>query len=434
MRVSRYLPHGEEPCPWKCKHFKCKKRCSDLCDRPPCNEPCMKDLRCGHPCIGFCGEPCPPLCRVCDKEEVTVVFLGQEDEPDARFVYLEDCHHVVEAQGLETWLGQSDGEIAMKELGRFNVEEFNLHLRGGRVEKHLREKKNSISPERDLNLDLPVLGSHLETSALVNYTTEVCPRCKTTIARTQRYLDLVKKHYRDVTKESLSNRRDNLSSYDVETLGIQIQILEQLEDSFVSAARVSNDSGKKKLINFVDQLLKVIIIRDDYLSQQEVKEINIELQRFHRLSQMSIVESLYSFQTTIDRHGKMQDYEEAAKMLDSIEKYTGDKDVRVNQIIRDLQSILRESLEFHENERKEIVKAMGLKQGHWFKCPNGHVYVITECGGAMEVGKCNECGAAIGGTQHRLLDTNRLAREMDNASHAAWSDTANMENYALDAE
>nr|CAD7448951.1 unnamed protein product [Timema bartmani] len=353
----------KEPCPWKCKHFKCKKRCSDMCDRPPCSEPCKKDLQCGHPCIGFCGEPCPPLCRVCDKEVVTVVFLGQEDELDARFVYLEDCHHVVEAQGLETWLGQSDGEIAMK-----------------------------------------VSGSSVTL----------------------------------IDKESLKllskNKRNNLSSHDAETLGIQIQILEQLEDAFVSAARVSNDSGKKKMIKFVDQLIQVIIERDDYLSQQEVKEINIELQRFHRLSQMITIESLYSFQTTIKQHGKMQDYEEANKVLDSIKKYTGDKDDRVNQIIRDLQSILRNSLEFHENERKEIVKAMGLKQGHWFKCPNGHIYVITECGGAMEVGKCNECGAAIGGTQHRLLDTNELAREMDNATNAAWSDTTNIENYALDVE
>nr|CAD7200153.1 unnamed protein product [Timema douglasi] len=373
-------------CPGNCRaclqgriHARCKEKCGKtlICGhRPPCNEPCMKDLRCGHPCIGFCGEPCPPLCRVCDKEEVCV------------------------PGGLSPrGGGTGPGDLARS------------------VRRRDRYEGECII--RDLD-------------GYISY--KVCPRCKTTIARTQRYLDLVKKHYRDVTKESLSNRRDNLSSYDAETLGIQIQILEQLEDSFVSAARVSNDSGKKKLINFVDQLLKVIIIRDDYLSQQEVKEINIELQRFHRLSQMSIIESLYSFQTTIDRHGKMQDYEEAAKVLDSIDKYTGDKDVRVNQIIRDLQSILRESLEFHENERKEIVKAMGLKQGHWFKCPNGHVYVITECGGAMEVGKCNECGAAIGGTQHRLLDTNRLAREMDNASHAAWSDTANMENYALDAE
>ena len=33
-------------------------------------------------------------------------------------------------------------------------------------------------------------------------------------------------------------------------------------------------------------------------------------------------------------------------------------------------------------ERSQIVKAMGMGLGHWFKCPNGHVYAIGECGGA----------------------------------------------------
>lgn len=47
-------------------------------------------------------------------------------------------------------------------------------------------------------------------------------------------------------------------------------------------------------------------------------------------------------------------------------------------------------------ERMEIVKALNMNQGHWFKCPNGHYYSIGECGGAMETAKCNECGAAIG--------------------------------------
>ena len=40
-------------------------------------------------------------------------------------------------------------------------------------------------------------------------------------------------------------------------------------------------------------------------------------------------------------------------------------------------------------ERDEIVKAMGSSgtSGHWYTCPNGHVYLIGECGGAMQV--CN---------------------------------------------
>jgi hypothetical protein len=32
-----------------------------------------------------------------------------------------------------------------------------------------------------------------------------------------------------------------------------------------------------------------------------------------------------------------------------------------------------------------------------FECPNGHYYVIGECGGAMEKSKCPECKEEIGG-------------------------------------
>ena len=60
----------QEPCAYKCDHFECTKTCSELCDRPVCNSPCPKQLKCKHACIGFCGEPCPPLCLICNIEEV----------------------------------------------------------------------------------------------------------------------------------------------------------------------------------------------------------------------------------------------------------------------------------------------------------------------------------------------------------------------------
>ena len=85
-----------------------------------------------------------------------------------------------------------------------------------------------------------------------------------------------------------------------------------------------------------------------------------------------------------------------------------------------------------EEEKIQVVRAIGLKQGHWFKCQNGHYYAIGECGGAMEKSKCPECDALIGGQHHRLAEGNELAPEMDGATHAAWSDQANMENYHLD--
>ncbi len=33
-----------------------------------------------------------------------------------------------------------------------------------------------------------------------------------------------------------------------------------------------------------------------------------------------------------------------------------------------------------QKERVEIVNAIGLSKGHWYKCPNGHFYCIGECG------------------------------------------------------
>jgi len=85
-----------EPCLWSCEHFHCTRLCHEPCDRPRCNQPCSRQLPCGHPCIGICGETCPSKCRVCDRDEVTEIFFGDEDEPDARFVQLEDCRHIFE--------------------------------------------------------------------------------------------------------------------------------------------------------------------------------------------------------------------------------------------------------------------------------------------------------------------------------------------------
>ena len=85
-----------------------------------------------------------------------------------------------------------------------------------------------------------------------------------------------------------------------------------------------------------------------------------------------------------------------------------------------------------EAERIEIVSAIGLTKGHWFKCPNGHFYCIGECGGAMQEARCPECGAKIGGQSHRLTEDNQLAPEMDGARHAAWSEAANLANFDLD--
>ena len=50
-------------------------------------------------------------------------------------------------------------------------------------------------------------------------------------------------------------------------------------------------------------------------------------------------------------------------------------------------------------------------QGHWYCCPNGHIYTVGECGGAVVESQCPECGAIIGGGGHQLRNDNAVAQD-----------------------
>ena len=94
----------KQPCQWKCKHEKCKLPCSEPCTREPCKEACGKKLKCKHSCIGFCGENCPDICRICNKKKVETILDGRGDVKDSRFVKLADCGHIFESTYLDEWM------------------------------------------------------------------------------------------------------------------------------------------------------------------------------------------------------------------------------------------------------------------------------------------------------------------------------------------
>ncbi|GAB1197677.1 hypothetical protein APSETT444_006979 [Aspergillus pseudonomiae] len=57
-------------------------------------------------------------------------------------------------------------------------------------------------------------------------------------------------------------------------------------------------------------------------------------------------------------------------------------------------------------ERMAVVAAMAREfrgTGHWYRCVNGHFFTIGECGGAMQISTCSECGAQIGGQGHQTV-------------------------------
>ncbi|KAG6903062.1 hypothetical protein C0995_006249 [Termitomyces sp. Mi166 len=86
------------------------------------------------------------------------------------------------------------------------------------------------------------------------------------------------------------------------------------------------------------------------------------------------------------------------------------------------ESIRMES--FYESvsldEKMDVVKALNFTHGgHFYNCPNGHTFVITECGGATEEAQCPECNEPIGGRDHTLNATNTRAADFEEMARQA---------------
>lgn len=80
--------------------------------------------------------------------------------------------------------------------------------------------------------------------------------------------------------------------------------------------------------------------------------------------------------------------------------------IRDERKLLELQEVIKPYMDKLEMSgakfKKMIFEAIGLSAGHWYQCPNGHSYVIGECGGAMEQSRCPECRSQIGGGSHEL--------------------------------
>ncbi|XP_072178732.1 NFX1-type zinc finger-containing protein 1-like [Diadema setosum] len=403
-----------ETCLWRCAHISCPKLCGQPCDRKPCNEPCRKLLPCGHPCIGLCGEKCPSKCRVCDEEEVTEIFFGSEDDDDARFVQLEDCGHLFEVNALDAWMqtaGSESASVQLKECPRCKAPIRNNVRYSNQIKRALADIERVKAKMR---------GNQMEIDGALRKLRE-------------KALDLRRQL---VLGKSILTERDIDGLLEGDLLQTQLgravarrnrcNFLLALHKLYTSASqlRCSHEFLKRERTRVVQELfvLKGGVCGGDLdrFTEQQMHDIQQEMTRLEL--QIEACQTLGSNVPWLERNlepkrivGMFQaivakatpfteeDAEIAEDLLERIKKSTGSAVLGISN-----------------SERVEIIKAVGLSKGHWYKCPKGHVYAIGECGGATQRTRCPECGASIGGEQHRLDEGNQVATEMDEARHAAW--------------
>ncbi|XP_007548089.1 NFX1-type zinc finger-containing protein 1 isoform X1 [Poecilia formosa] len=406
-----------EPCNWQCPHLKCSKLCHEPCDRPPCTQPCKKTLNCGHPCIGLCGDKCPTKCRLCDHDDVSEIFFGTEDEPDARFIQLEDCGHIFESTAMDQWMsevnqGPEEQQVAikLKECPRCKTP-IRKNLRyGSHINRSLAEieivKKKINGRKSDIEEKIRILKNQWDENQNIG----------------QIYMPKEDKEIQQKLEKSYLTASD-------------LWILENKIDFLIRVAKLRKVEKEKMLVTdgyrfrqSVNQFMSWLNNTSQKFTDQQVFDLQRELQRLNLLAELNV---RCHIADTKDQMSKMQsEVQEIRHALEMPGQFTEQDQVNVKEALKSLdEKFPATGLGISEEERKMIVSAMRMPPGHWHKCPNGHVYVITECGGANQRSKCPDCKASIGGQNHTLDSGNEVATEMDGSQHSAWSEANNLLNF-----
>ncbi|ESO06284.1 hypothetical protein HELRODRAFT_65033 [Helobdella robusta] len=377
-----------EQCDWKCEHFKCSMLCHQPCNRKKCDLPCKKFLECKHPCVGICGEKCPKLCRLCNKKQLTEIFFGTEDEDTACFVQLDDCGHVLEVTGLDSWVKQSFNDSAIKFIC-------------------CPKCKTPIRKNLRYGTEINTIFNKIQSIKLKIFGLEADIKSKTLLL----LKNVSAKHvtYRQMLLEN------QLGLSELESFKIGYSLLKHSKELLFKKFIIQED-GLTKLRNRMKKSITT-------LSKQEIKEMQYEITRYDLM--VMFEECKHQIENNSNPRLTNENRETFQYTFNLLKNKKLDKSFEetARNVLKSTSKLLT-GLGISQIERVQILQALSdVHRGAWFECPNGHLYAIGDCGGAMEEGRCNECKAVIGGRSHALRADNRWNNEMDGSTSTAWPGT-----------
>jgi len=89
-------------------------------------------------------------------------------------------------------------------------------------------------------------------------------------------------------------------------------------------------------------------------------------------------------------------------LLRNVKKFSSQEEVEVRRILELLSKKLGIELGISDGERRDNVRAIGLSKGHWYKCPEGHIFGIGGSRAPNQESICPHCRASMGGRMHGL--------------------------------
>ena len=383
-----------ERCIWVCRHFKCRRACYEPCDRKRCNYDCEKLLPCNHPCMGLCGETCPMVCKLCNpKDDNFEIFFGTEDEDDARFVTLEDCGHIFEVTGLDQWMDVQKG-------GRDNTGKIQLPFCPKcriPIRKNLRYGEIVKAALNDLEeVKIKIIDSMRST---------ITKSCQEILNKMQTNFVQFNSAQSEIVQNILKCK-SIVSQCEHQKLYIIFDLLKIFADLYQTPQNVWKTSRIHKIFT-VYSAKKIDVLLSDKKYRKQDDDIMTEL---GNLSRKCVLSCLFGAISPV-----VNDQCDRAVFDSLYLRFQNDMQYTNLRLIHDCELFLANVTSKYkytpltEQERIDIALAVDVNRSGWYRCENGHLYGIGDCGGAVMQSKCNECGATIGGTGHRVQDNNMYA-------------------------
>jgi hypothetical protein len=313
--------------------------------------------------LGICGEKCPRLCRICNKDQVTEILFGDEDEPDARFVYLEDCKHIIELKAMDNWIKMTYEAENSKEKRSIQLPKCpkcKTTIRNSiRYSNCIKRQLNLIEAIKSKQFGDPKENKSFESDIL-------------------KEIDSFKENDSSLSKSFLEQMKKDMESFEMshnELVGLKnnLSLYQSLTKSNSLASKLNPNQEKhinfetKKIFSYIYNEQDKYIFLNEY---QQRDEIFMEAERVEYLVKYcQLVNKAKELNSMPDLNFKIEVGSLLAKcesyLIDQVKQFNESNKKIIDEVFLKLVKLVK--VELTASEKRMIVSAMGLQKGHWFK-------------------------------------------------------------------
>lgn len=361
----------------------------------------MKNLPCGHPCVAFCGEPCPKACFMCD-DTCTENFSDLTKEKRFSYIYLEDCQHTLKEDDLRKSLVSHSLGLQKFELKtcpqcgtviRTNLR-FNKIIKSCISDLEKIKQMTKFNKDKNLNLQRNLLKCINESFSNINYI------------------------YKPVKKILSGGRIRDI--YELTNLESIMQIAKEIEFNYCDSY------PKSDLTPFIEKMIVCMQFSrecmTDFIGKNCFSVSEYQLQQLSKeVYRMSLLSFLLNYAKQKQFTSLSPEFENCASEIihfnslsdENIENFKR----RIKKFVTNLQNVPTKI-----SYPQEIVNMSAL----WYRCPNGHFICLSNSLEASQRRDCYKCRKVVNNKQN--LKVSKTHAEVENESKSDEFDKALDEN------